>query len=80
MLEQRRLALCCKSGKLTLDTHLAGRVDAFNPAELPIGCEILVDSDESKQRLALLHGNVRIYGMVFGTARRAPAFPCCGRG
>lgn len=24
----------CKSAKLVLDTHLAGRADAFNPAEL----------------------------------------------
>ena len=93
-----------------LDTDLAGRLDAFNPAELllaavsacmikgiervtpilkfqlrgvevrvhgvrqdvpprleSIDYEILVDSDESEQRLALLHDNVRKYGTVFNT-------------
>jgi uncharacterized OsmC-like protein len=100
----------CKSAELSLDTDLAGRVDAFNPAELllaavsaciikgiervtpmlkfrlrgvqvrihgvrqdvpprleSIDYEILVDSDESEQRLALLHDNVRKYGTVFNT-------------
>ena len=32
-----------------------------------IDYEILVDSDESEQRLALLHDNVRKYGTVFNT-------------
>lgn len=32
-----------------------------------IDYEILVDSDESEQRLALLHDNVRRYGTVFNT-------------
>ena len=100
----------CKDAELSLDTDLAGRMDAFNPAELllaavsacmikgiervtpilkfqlrgvevrvhgvrqdvpprlePIDYEILVDSDESEQRLALLHDNVRKYGTVFNT-------------
>ena len=100
----------CKSAELSLDTDLAGRLDAFNPAELllaalsacmikgiervtpmlkfqlrgvevrvhgvrqdvpprleSIDYEILVDSDESDQRLALLHDNVRKYGTVFNT-------------
>ena len=100
----------CKSAELSLDTDLAGRLDAFNPAELllaalsacmiksiervtpilkfqwrgvevhvhgvrqdvpprleSIDYEILVDSDESEQRLALLHDNVRKYGTVFNT-------------
>jgi len=100
----------CKGAELSLDTDLAGRVDAFNPAELllaalsacmikgiervapilkfrlrgvevrvhgvrqdvpprleSIDYEILVDSDESEQRLALLHDNVRKYGTVFNT-------------
>ena len=103
------LALC-KKAEIQLDTALAGRVDAFNPAELllaalaacmikgiervapilkfrfrsvdirlhgvrqdvppkmeSIDYEILVDSDESDQRLALLHENVRRYGTVFNT-------------
>jgi uncharacterized OsmC-like protein len=100
----------CKDAELQLDTDLAGRMDAFNPAELllaalsacmikgiervapilkfqwrgvevrvhgvrqdvpprleSIDYEILVDSDESEQRLALLHDNVRKYGTVFNT-------------
>jgi uncharacterized OsmC-like protein len=100
----------CKDAELCLDTDLAGRMDAFNPAELllaalsacmikgiervapilkfqlrgvevrvhgvrqdvpprleSIDYEILVDSDESEQRLALLHDNVRKYGTVFNT-------------
>lgn len=100
----------CKDAELSLDTDLAGRTDAFNPAELllaavsacmikgiervtpilqfqlrgvevrvhgvrqdvpprleSIDYEILVDSDESAQRLALLHDNVRKYGTVFNT-------------
>jgi len=100
----------CKDAELPLDTDLAGRMDAFNPAELllaavsacmikgiervtpilqfqlrgvevrvhgvrqdvpprleSIDYEILVDSDESEQRLALLHDNVRKYGTVFNT-------------
>ncbi|MBQ4856248.1 OsmC family protein [Rhodanobacter sp. B2A1Ga4] len=100
----------CKDAELLLDTDLAGRLDAFNPAELllaavsacmlkgiervtpilqfqlrgvevrvhgvrqdvpprleSIDYEILVDSDESEQRLALLHDNVRKFGTVFNT-------------
>lgn len=100
----------CKEANITLDTDLAGRVDAFNPAELllaavaacmikgvervapmlhfelrgvevrlhgvrqdvppkmeSISYEILLDSDESDQRLNLLHDNVRKYGTVYNT-------------
>ena len=100
----------CKQADVLLDTDLAGRVDAFNPAELllaavsacmiksiervtpilkfqwrgvevrvhgvrqdvpprleSIDYEILLDSDESELRLALLHENVRKYGTVFNT-------------
>ncbi|MCK9262037.1 MAG: OsmC family protein [Azoarcus sp.] len=100
----------CKSAQITLDTDLAGRTDAFNPAELllaalaacmikgieritpilkfdlrgveirihgvrqdvppkmeSISYEILVDTDESAQRLKLLHDNVKKYGTVFNT-------------
>jgi uncharacterized OsmC-like protein len=99
-----------KDATLTLDTDLAGRRDAFNPAELLLaaiaacmikGVErvvpilkfelrsvqvalhgvrqdvpprmesidyiLTVDTDESDQRLALLHENVRKYGTVFNT-------------
>jgi uncharacterized OsmC-like protein len=100
----------CKDADLALDTDLAGRRDALNPAELllaalsacmlksiervapilkfqlrgvqvhvhgvrqdvpprleSIDYEILVDSDESDHRLALLHDNVRKYGTVYNT-------------
>lgn len=102
----------CKSAEITLDTDLAGRDNAFNPAELllaalsacmlkgieritpmlkfqlrgvevrvhgvrqdvppqmqSIDYEIIVDSDESEQRLALLHENVRKYGTVFNSLK-----------
>lgn len=100
----------CKSASLVLDTDLAGRVDAFNPAELLLAAlaacmiksiervtplihfelrgvevrlhgvrqdvpprmesieyEILVDTDESDHRLALLHDNVGKFGTVYNT-------------
>lgn len=100
----------CKDADLVLDTDLAGRRDAFNPAELLLAAlsacmikgiervvpilhfqlrgvevhvdgvrqdvpprlesiryEIVVDTDESDHRLALLHENVRKYGTVFNT-------------
>ncbi|WP_084062895.1 OsmC family protein [Arenimonas malthae] len=100
----------CKDARLVLDTDLAGRRDAFNPAELLLAAlsacmikgiervvpilrfelrgvevrvegvrqdvppklesiryEIVVDTDESDHRLALLHENVRKYGTVFNT-------------
>lgn len=100
----------CKSAEVPLDTDLAGREDAFNPAELllaalsacmlkgiervapmlqfslrgarvrvhgvrqdmpprlsSISYEIIIDTDETDQRLELLHTNVRKYGTVFNT-------------
>jgi uncharacterized OsmC-like protein len=100
----------CKQAALTVDTDLAGRVDAFNPAELLLAAlsacmlkgiervmpmlhfdlrsvaismhgvrqdlppkfasiryEIDLDTDESEQRIALLHANVQKYGTVFNT-------------
>ena len=100
----------CKEAEVALDTDLAGRTDAFNPAELLLAAlsacmlkgiervapmlqfslrgarvhvhgvrqdvpprmasiryEILIDTDESDQRLELLHTNVRKYGTVFNT-------------
>jgi len=100
----------CKSATIMLDTDLAGRLDAFNPAELllaalaacmikgiervtpilkfqlsgvevrlygvrqdvpprmeSIAYEILVATDESDHRLALLHDNVRRFGTVYNT-------------
>lgn len=103
-----------KDAEITLDTALAGRPDAFNPAELllaavaacmikgiervtpmikfdlrgvevnlhgvrqdsppkmiSIDYEIIVDSDESDQRLELLHKNVRKYGTISNTVAEA---------
>lgn len=110
----------CKEADITLDTGLAGRHDAFNPAELLLAAlsaciikgieritpilkfelrgvevkiegvrqdvppkmesityEIIVDSDESDARLALLHENVKKYGTVFNTI--APGTQLSGR-
>ena len=103
-----------KDAELVLDTSLAGRRDAFNPAELLLaavaacmiksveraasmlkfdlrGVEInlhatrqdsppkiieidyvlTVDTDESDQRLDLLHRNVRKYGTISNTVASA---------
>ena len=103
-----------KSAEITLDTDLAGRADAFNPAELllaavaacmikgiervtpmiqfqlrgvevslhgvrqdsppklvSIDYELIVDTDESDQRLELLHKNVRKYGTISNTIAEA---------
>lgn len=99
-----------KDAEITLDTDMAGRADAFNPAELFLasiaacmikgiervmpmlnfslsGVEVslhgerqdsppkmtsvtyvlTVDTDESDQRLELLHKNVRKYGTISNT-------------
>ena len=109
-LDTHRSLARCKDAEIVLDTDLAGRRDAFNPAELllaalsacmikgiarvcpilgfslravavrvhgvrrdvppgmeSIDYEIVVDTDESDQRLELLHENVRRYGTVFNT-------------
>ncbi|HJV44085.1 OsmC family protein [Caulobacter sp.] len=103
-----------KAAEVVLDTDLAGRSDAFNPAELFLaaiaacmikgiervtpmldfnlrGVEVrlhavrqdapplivsvdyvlIVDTDESDQRLELLHKNVRKYGTISNTVALA---------
>lgn len=103
-----------KQAEIILDTDVAGRQDAFNPAELflaaiaacmikgiervapmihfdfrgvtvrleaerqdsppriiAIRYEIVVDSDETEQRLELLHTNVRKYGTISNTVAAA---------
>ena len=103
-----------KNAEIALDTDMAGRSDAFNPAELFLasiaacmikGIErvtpmldfklrgvdvslhgerqdsppkmisvaylITVDTDESDQRLELLHKNVRKYGTISNTVAEA---------
>lgn len=100
----------CKNAEVTLDTDVAGRDDAFNPAELLLtalvacmikGIErimpmlkfslrgvdvvlhgvrqdspprmarieyvISVDTDESDERLELLHKNVQKFGTIYNT-------------
>ena len=104
----------CKRADLRFDIDVAGRDDAFNPAELflasiaacmlkgiervtpmlgfaldgvdirlhairqdspprivEVTYELIVDTDESAQRLELLHTNVRKYGTIFNTVRDA---------
>lgn len=103
-----------KSAEIVLDTDLAGRADAFNPAELllasvaacmikgiervtpmiafdlrgvevrlhgvrqdsppkiiSIDYQLIVDTDETDQRLELLHKNVRKYGTISNTIAEA---------
>ncbi len=103
-----------KDARLVLDTDMAGRPDAFNPAELllaslaacllkgtervapmlkfvlrgieinlhgqrqdsppkmvRIDYEIVVETDESDQRLDLLHRNLRRYGTISNTLAEA---------
>lgn len=103
-----------KEAILTIDTDIAGRQDAFNPAELflasiaacmlkgiervtpilefdlrgvdvflqgvrqdappkmlSVTYELVVDTDEPEQRLALLHKNIEKYGTIFNTVAAA---------
>ncbi|MGN6158673.1 MAG: OsmC family protein [Devosia sp.] len=111
--EHGSLALC-KDASISLDTDIAGRRDAFNPAELflaaiaacmikgiervtpmihfrlsgvevrlqavredtppriiSVDYELLVATDETDQRLELLHTNVRKYGTISNTVAEA---------
>lgn len=104
----------CKDAEVILDTDMAGRCDAFNPAELFLAAiaacmikgiervtplihfelrgveirlkatrqdappkivsivyDLVVDTDESDQRLELLHTNVRKYGTISNTVAEA---------
>jgi len=99
-----------KQAAITLDTAMAGRSDAFNPAELllaalsaciikgvervapmigfsfrglevyvhgvrqdappkmaSISYKVVVDTDETEQRMELLHQNIQKYGTVYNT-------------
>lgn len=123
MLEYRVTARCvdqhgsvaqAKGAEVVLDTDLAGRPDAFNPAELflaaiaacmikgiervtpmldfdlrgvevrlhavrqdvppmivSVDYSLIIDTDESDQRLELLHRNVRKYGTISNTVALA---------
>ena len=104
----------CKDANLVLDTDIAGRRDAFNPAELflaaiaacmikgiervtptlhfdlkgvevhltavrqdapprivSVDYELVVEANETDQRIELLHTNVRKYGTIFNTVAEA---------
>ena len=50
----------------------ASRQDA-PPKIISVDYEITVDSDESNQRLQLLHTNIRKYGTIFNTVAEAAA-------
>ncbi len=106
-----------KQAELILDTDMAGRLDAFNPAELfmasiaacmikgiervtpmlkfelrgvdvelhgerqdsppkmvSVTYNLIVDTDESDQRLELLHKNVRKYGTISNTVAQVVNF------
>lgn len=103
-----------KQAEIALDTDMAGRLDAFNPAELllaslaacmikgiervtpmlqfdlrgvsvklhgmrqdsppkmvSVDYELVIDTDETDQRLELLHKNVRKYGTISNTVAEA---------
>lgn len=103
-----------KNARIVLDTDMAGRDDAFNPAEMLLASlaactlkgtervipmldfdlrgiaislhgvrqdsppkmirieyEIVVDTDESDARLALLHKNLKKYGTIYNTLAEA---------
>ena len=103
-----------KEARIVLDTDVAGKLDAFNPAELLLAAvaacmikgiervtptlkfdlrgvevrlhgerqdsppkmvaityELIVDTDETDQRLDLLHKNVRRYGTISNTVAAA---------
>ncbi len=103
-----------KQASIVLDTDMAGRADAFNPAELLLAAvgtcmlksmqriipmlnfqmkgarirlhgvrqdvpprieeityKITVDTEESEQRLDLLHRNLRKYGTIYNTVAGA---------
>ncbi len=105
-----------KEARIVLDTDMAGRADAFNPAEMllaslaacmlksaeraapmlkfdlrgievslhgvrqdsppkmaRIDYEIVVDTDESDARIALLHRNIQKYGTITNTLAGAVA-------
>lgn len=113
-MDQHGAVAKAKAAEVVLDTDLAGRPDAFNPAELFLaaiaacmikgiervtpmlefdlrGVEVrlhavrqdapplivsvdyvlIVDTDESDQRLELLHKNVRKYGTISNTVALA---------
>ncbi|HEY5441131.1 MAG TPA: OsmC family protein [Gemmatimonadaceae bacterium] len=67
----------------SVEVHVHGVRQDVPPRLEQISYDIVVDSDESEARLALLHVNVRKYGTVFNTVmpgtslqgvlRRAPA-------
>ncbi|KEO60107.1 OsmC family protein [Thioclava indica] len=109
-IDSHRSEAMTKEARIVLDTDMAGRLDAFNPAEMllaslaacilkgteriipmlkfdlrgievslrgvrqdappkmvQITYEIVVDSDETDQRIDLLHRNLQKYGTIYNT-------------
>jgi uncharacterized OsmC-like protein len=54
-----------------VDIRVQGRRQDDPPKMISISYEIALTSDESDQRLGLLHTNVRRYGTVFNTLAAA---------
>jgi uncharacterized OsmC-like protein len=54
-----------------VEVRLVGVRQDAPPKIVSVGYELIVDSDESEQRLELLHTNVRKYGTIFNTVAAA---------
>jgi uncharacterized OsmC-like protein len=54
-----------------VDVHLHGVRQDAPPRMVSIDYELIVDTDESEQRLQLLHTNVRKYGTISNTVAAA---------
>ncbi len=64
--EIERVSPILRFGLRSVEVRLSGIRDV-PPRMESITCEILVDTDETDDRLRLLHDNVRKYGTVFNT-------------
>lgn len=54
-----------------VEVSLRGMRQDSPPKMLSVNYELVVDTDESEQRLALLHKNVQKYGTIFNTVAAA---------
>jgi uncharacterized OsmC-like protein len=54
-----------------VEVRLVGVRQDAPPKIVSVSYELIVDSDESEQRLELLHTNVRKYGTIFNTVAAA---------
>ena len=65
--EIERVSPILRFGLRSVEVRLSGIRWDVPPRMESITCEILVDTDETDDRLRLLHDNVRKYGTVFNT-------------